>query len=143
MNYQHTQTGFLILWTLLFVVLLFIGLLVFIGIYESIFIMLFIIFLIISFVSLTVTIDEKDLRIQFGYGIYKKRFDLQDITSARTVKNKWYYGWGIHIWFWPYMLIFNVSGFDAVEIKLKSGKKIRIGTDEPEKLEQAIRQSIN
>jgi hypothetical protein len=36
------------------------------------------------------------------------------------------------------MWIYNVSGFDAVEIKLKNGKVYRIGTDEPKKLEQTI-----
>ncbi len=47
----------------------------------------------------------------------------------------WYYGWGIRGWLWPKMWIYNVSGFDAVEIKLKNGKMYRIGTDEPKKLE--------
>jgi len=36
------------------------------------------------------------------------------------------------------MWIYNISGFDAVEIKMKNGKTYRIGTDEPQKLEQAI-----
>jgi hypothetical protein len=36
------------------------------------------------------------------------------------------------------MWIYNVSGFDAVEIKLKNDKIYRIGTDEPKKLEQTI-----
>ena len=142
MNYQHTQPGHLILWTLLFVVLFFVGLLVYTEIYESVFIMLFVILLLTSFASLTVTIDAKDLRIQFGYGIYKKCFDLRDIASSRIVRNKWYFGWGIRVWFWPYMWIFNVSGFNAIEIKLKNGKIYRIGTDEPKELEQAIQRSI-
>ncbi|MEE9525860.1 MAG: hypothetical protein V3V78_04615 [Candidatus Woesearchaeota archaeon] len=87
-------------------------------------------------------IDKEYLRIKFGYGIFKKRFALKEIISARTVRNHWYYGWGIRIWFWPYMLIYNVSGFDAVEIKMKNNKIYRIGTDEPTKLERAITQSI-
>jgi hypothetical protein len=41
------------------------------------------------------------------------------------------------------MWIYNVSGFDAVEITLKNGNTYRIGTDEPKELEQAILQSIN
>jgi len=39
-------------------------------------------------------------------------------------------------------LIFNVSGFDAVEIKMKNGKIYRIGTDEPEKLKNVVTQVI-
>jgi hypothetical protein len=105
-------------------------------------IMTLIILVLASFVSLQVIIDEKYLRIKFGYGIYKKRFSLDDVASAKTAKNHWYYGWGIRVWFWPKMWIYNVSGFDAVEIKLKNSKTYRIGTDEPKKLEQAIIYSI-
>jgi hypothetical protein len=41
------------------------------------------------------------------------------------------------------MWIYNVSGFDAVEILMKSGKRYRIGTDQPEELVQTILQPIN
>jgi hypothetical protein len=105
--------------------------------------MTLILFILASFISLNVTIDESNLRIKFGYGIFKKHFPLHDIASARAVKNHWYYGWGIRIWFWPRMLIFNISGFDAVEIVMKNGKRYRIGTDEPKKMEQAIVQAIH
>ena len=105
--------------------------------------MVLILFILASFSTLTVVIDENYLRIKFGYGIFRKNFLLDDIASVKTVKNHWYYGWGIRLWFWPFMWIYNVSGFDAVEIKMKNGKMYRIGTDEPKKLEQAILQSIN
>jgi hypothetical protein len=35
--------------------------------------------------------------------------------------------------------LFNVSGLDAVEVELVDGKRIRIGTDEPQALVAAIR----
>jgi len=105
-------------------------------------IMVLIIFILASFGTLQVIVDEKYLRIKFGYGIYQKKFSLNDITSAKTVKNHWYYGWGIRGWLWPKMCIYNVSGFEAVEIILKNGKIYRIGTDEPKKMEQTILHSI-
>lgn len=105
-------------------------------------IMVIILALITSFASLTVSIDEKFLRIKFGYGIFKISFNLDEISSAKIVRNHWYYGWGIRFWFWPRMVIFNVSGFDAVEIKTTKGKIYRIGTDEPERLEDAIVQGM-
>ena len=40
------------------------------------------------------------------------------------------------------MWIFNVSGFGAVEIRMKNGKIYRIGTDEPKALESAINREI-
>jgi hypothetical protein len=105
------------------------------------FLMALILFILASLVSLQVIIDGKYLRIKFSFGIYQKKFSLNDIMYAKTVKNHWHYGWGIRRWLWPKMWIYNVSGFDAVEIKLKNGKTYRIGTDEPEKLEQIL-QSI-
>ncbi len=101
-------------------------------------VMVLILCVLASFASLQVVVDEKHLRIKFGYGLYQKQFLLSDVVSAKTVKNHWYYGWGIRGWLWPKMCIYNVSGFDAVEIKLKNGKTYRIGTDEPKKLEHAI-----
>jgi hypothetical protein len=40
------------------------------------------------------------------------------------------------------MWIFNVWGFDAVEIKMKNGKIYRIGTDDAKKLEEIILNTI-
>jgi len=101
--------------------------------------MVLILFILASFITLTASIDENYLRIKFGYGIFRKRFAISEIASAERVKNHWYYGWGIHLWFWPYMWIYNVSGFDAVELVMKNGKVYRIGTNVPEELEAAIK----
>ena len=148
MKYKHTQISYLMLAVTLAVLVLFSWIQITARAeapsYDSgtnfavTAIMALIIFILASFVSLQVTIDEKYLQIKFGYGIYKKSFLLNDIVSAKTVRNHWYYGWGIRVWFWPKMWIYNVSGFDAVEMKLKNGKMYRIGTDEAKKLEQAI-----
>ena len=56
------------------------------------------------------------------------------------MQNTWYHGWGIH-WVgsgWVY----NVSGWEAVEIVMRNGRRHRIGTDDPNGLAQAIRQVI-
>jgi hypothetical protein len=152
MNYKHTQIGYLMIVVTLAVLVFFArvhmmaaaeppspdsgtNLLVTAT-------MALIVFILASFGSLQASIDGEYLRIKFGYGIYQKKFSLNDVISAKTVKNPWYYGWGIRGWWWPKMWIYNVSGFDAVEIKMKNGKTYRIGTDEPQKLEQAILDSI-
>jgi hypothetical protein len=41
------------------------------------------------------------------------------------------------------MWIYNVSGFDAAEIILKNGRVYRIGTDDSNELETAIKRIIN
>ena len=152
MKYKHTQIGYLILVVTLAVLVLFAWAYITAAAeppsvnsgnnFAITTIMVLVLFILASFLSLRVIIDEKYLWIKFGYGIYKKNFLLKDIMSVKIVKNRWYYGWGIRGWLWPKMCIYNVSGFDAVEIKLKNGKIYRIGTDEPKKLEQMILQSI-
>jgi len=37
--------------------------------------------------------------------------------------------------------VYNVSGLEAVEVTLRSGKRFRIGTDEPEALLTALQRA--
>lgn len=89
---------------------------------------------------LTVWIDPEFVRIRFGFGAWRKKFQLDKIQSAAPVRNDWFMGWGIH-WVgngWLY----NIAGLDAVELTFKNGKKTRIGTDEPGKLTAAIESAL-
>ena len=143
MNYKHTQIGYLGIVIFIIGGFVFGGILMQNGFSPSFFaIAAIVLFLLASFISLKVMIEGTHLGVQFGYGLYSKRFLLNEIVSVKIVKNHWYYGWGIRLWFWPYMWIYNISGFDAVEIELSNGKIYRIGTDEPKKLEYAIQQAI-
>lgn len=143
MDYKHTQTGYLTIFVLLAVALIYGVVLTQTGFnFPVIVMMLFVLFVLASFWSLQVTIDKNSVRIKFSYGIFCKQFLLKEIDSAKAVKNHWYYGFGIKLWLWPTMWIYNISGFDAVEITMKNGKRYRIGTDEPKQLERAIMQAI-
>ena len=135
-KYNHTQTGGILFYVIFIIVILF-GFIY----YQSnqiqiVFFMIFIIIVLLSFISLNVTVDNEYLRIKFGYGLIRKKFILRNIEKVEIVKNKWYYGYGIR--FWADMLIFNVSGLDAIQITMKNKKKYRIGTDEPIKLKNAL-----
>lgn len=139
-KYNHRQTG----WVIIGATALVMGL-VFLSIREEGFFSLFLILealILLLFSTLTVNVDDEYVRIRFGIGLIRKRFALKDITSCGTIKTKWYSGWGIHGcpgkgW------LFNVSGFDAIGLTMKDGKKYYIGTDEPEKLFQVINGKIN
>jgi hypothetical protein len=89
-----------------------------------------------SFRSLTVEVDDNELRLQFGDGPIRKRFALADVTGVKTTRTSPLYGWGMRFTFdgWLY----NIYGLDAVELSLSGGKRVLIGTDEPEKLAAAI-----
>lgn len=151
-TYKHTQIGYLMLVVVLAVLALFVWAYVTAQAepvsvdsgtnFAVTAIMVLILLILTSFATLTVSIDENYLRIKFGYGIFARKFALNQIASAQTVKNHWYYGWGMRIWFWPYMWIYNVSGFKAVEIIMKNGRIYRIGTDVPGELESVINHEI-
>jgi len=151
-SYKHTQIGYLMLVVTLAVLMLFAWAYITASAEPPSVdsgpnllvtaVMALIVFILASFTTLTVSIDETYLRIKFGYGIFAKKFLHKEITSVQAVKNRWYYGWGVKVWFWPYMWIYNTSGFNAVEIIMRNGKIYRIGTDEPEKLEAAIKQFV-
>jgi hypothetical protein len=84
-------------------------------------------------------VDGESVRVWFGPGVIRKRIALAEISSWRAVRNPWYVGWGIRAG--PRGMIWNVSGFDAVELDLAGGRHFRIGTDEPEVLVRAIGQA--
>jgi len=152
-SYKHTQIGYLMIFITLAVLVLFTWVHITARAEPPSFysgtnfavsaIMALILFILASFTTLTTFIDEDCLRVKFGYGIFRKKFLLSDIVSAKQVKNHWYYGWGIRLWLWPKMWIYNVSGFDAVEIIMRNGKIYRIGTDVPKELETAVKQAAN
>jgi len=93
-------------------------------------------FLMALFHSLTVRVSRDEIAIAFGIGLIRKRLRTNEIQTAAAVRNRWYNGWGIKKirrgW------LFNVTGWDAVEIQLVNGRRYRIGTDEPELLLAAI-----
>jgi hypothetical protein len=95
----------------------------------------------VLFPSLTVVIQEEELLVQFGSGVIRKRFKLNEIESCQAVRSPWYYGWGIRQT--PQGMLFRVSGLNAVQIKLITGKEYLIGTDAPQELDEAIRQAIS
>lgn len=140
-QYQHIQIGYLMI-TVYTIGILFIACLMAIyGFNWIAFVVLIILGVcLVLFATLTVVIDEDVLEIRFGPGVIRKKFPLKDIESCRVVKNPWYYGWGIRLT--PHGWLYNVSGFHAVEIKMKTGKKYRIGTDVPNDIEKTIKQSI-
>ena len=88
------------------------------------------------FHCLTVEIARGYLRLKFGVGLIRKSFRIKEIENAEPIRTRWWYGWGIRLT--PHGWLFSVSGFDAVKITLRNGRRYAIGTDEPDKLIAAI-----
>jgi hypothetical protein len=92
----------------------------------------------ILFSSMTVQLDEDVLRWHFGPSFWRNRLALAEIQEATAIKTKWYWGYGIKF-FGPRRWLYNVSGTDAVELKLRDGGWVRLGTDDVAGLIQALR----
>ena len=89
------------------------------------------------FSSLTVEVGEGELRWYFGPGLWRYRLALDEIQTVAAVRNHWWNGFGIRMR--PGFRLYNVSGLDAVELRLKSNEIRRIGTDDPQGLEEALK----
>ena len=141
-QYRHTQIGY-------HLIILYSAVVVFIG-YVNVLMgfnpialaaLIVMVFVLRLFSSLTVAVDAKMIKIQFGLGVIRKVFLLKDVETYFVVKNPWYYGWGIR--FTTRGWLFNVSGFSAIELQMKNGKRYRIGTDEPDNLANALTEALN
>lgn len=93
-----------------------------------------------AFSSLTVQVANGELSWYFGPGVMRKRIPLVEIASATPARTALWQGIGIH-WIgvgWLY----NVALGDAVEVLTVRGKRVRIGTDEPVALSNAIERAV-
>lgn len=140
-EYRHTQTGYLVLVAVGGGALCAAAVMALTGFHWlplSVALLLWV--CLVLFSSLTVTVDAEKIVARFGPGVIRKTFLLSDVESCEAVRNQWYWGWGIrwivHGW------LYNVSGLSAVELRMKSGRRNRIGTDEPGELQKAIQRFI-
>jgi hypothetical protein len=88
------------------------------------------------FATLRTSVRDGVFECEFACGLVRRRIPLAEIESVSVVHSPWYYGWGIrwtpHGWLW------NVSGTRGVELRLRGGRRFRVGSDEPERLAEAI-----
>jgi hypothetical protein len=92
------------------------------------------------FPTLTVVVERERLLCFFGCGLIRREIRLSEIQAVSVVRNRWTSGWGLRLipggWMW------NVSGLDAVELRLRNGRRFRIGTDQPAALRAAIAKRV-
>lgn len=136
--YQHTQIGYATLAVLVVIAVIFLvtarsrpsGLLwgwtvlLFIG---------------ILFHSLHVTVDDAAIHLRFGIGLVRRTIPLNTITSCKTITYPpLAYGirWG------PKGTLYNVSGRHAVQLSLRNGRILLIGTDDPQGLLVAVQHKL-
>ncbi len=87
-----------------------------------------------SFRQLTCRDEGDYLRISFGpLPLFRRKLLYSELEKVEPSRSNWKDGWGIHLssrggWVW------NIWGYDCVDIDSTGGKKLRLGTDDPEGL---------
>jgi hypothetical protein len=92
------------------------------------------------FSTLTVVVDYRAVRLWFGFGSLRREVMLADVSAARRVRNSWHAGWGVRAI--PGGRLYNVGGFDAVELEMDNGRVVRVGTDQPDALLAAVKAAL-
>lgn len=141
MEYQHSQRGWFVLPVLVFFAL--VAMVVAsddqssaVAVVAIIVMMLAILALGIYLSRLDVTVADGQVVAAFGFGKPRRAIDLADVVEVRAVRNSWWNGWGVRKI--RNGMMYNVWGFDAVQLELSSGKAFRIGTDDPDGLVAAL-----
>ena len=139
MRYEHTQTGYVVIWSPLAIILIASG-----GLISHhpapVIVSIFLVVCLVLFYRLKISIEDETLCASFGLGVIHKKVRLAEIVSCEPIRIRWWYGWGIHLT--PCGWLYSVSGLDAVAITLRDGKRLALGTDDPHGLVAAIRDSI-
>lgn len=89
--------------------------------------------------KLVFIIVEDKIRISFGILTSSRVIKMSDVKSISTRKYnamKEFWGWGVR--FRNNITCFTVSGSDAIEIELKSGEKLLVGTQKMAEAEVAV-----
>lgn len=85
------------------------------------------------FDSMTVHVSRDDIKIWIGMGLIRKMVMVRNIESAEIVRTRRRQGGRIQGG-----VAYKVGGFDAIELKLRHGELVQIGSDEPQQLLTAI-----
>lgn len=92
------------------------------------------------FHSLNIEVSAGEVRWSFGPVFWKKAIKIESIQQINPITLKWYYGLGIRYigsgW------LYTVSGTSAIQITLKDGSKINLGTNDLNNLMNAIRSQL-
>jgi hypothetical protein len=93
------------------------------------------------FYGITVIVDEKQIIIKLGIGLYKRKIDLSSIQSVESITYPSYYGYGIRLI--NNGILYNVSGKHAIRLKFKNTRRvILIGTNDWDNLKAVIEEKI-
>jgi len=91
----------------------------------------------LTFYRIVIEVDENYITFKLGIGLFKKTYQINDLTSCSSVRCSFISGFGIRKiangW------LYNVSGLDAIELKFNDRKDIiRIGTNKSDEIASLV-----
>ena len=89
-----------------------------------------------AFIRLTTTITAKEIQINFSPFV-NKSIKWEAIEKVEVLDYGFVGGWGIRL-FTSYGTVYNIRGRMGLAITLKNGKKILVGTQQPQALSNAV-----
>ena len=97
----------------------------------------------LCFRQLTVRDEGEGLLICFGpLPLFRRRILYSNIETVERSRTTILDGWGIH----PSPsggVTWNLWGFDCVDVYFKKGRRLRIGTDDPQGLDSFLKQRVS
>lgn len=94
----------------------------------------------VFFSTLTVEVREDAVRLWFGPGVLRRTIPFVEVASAAIAPSPWWHGIGLRLT--PTGMMYNVAVGRTVDLELRSGRRLRIGTDRPEELLAAVQAGI-
>lgn len=88
------------------------------------------------FSGLTISVDHGHVLWSFGPGFFRRAIPVDAIDAIEPVRNPWLSGFGIRRV--GDTRVYAVAGGAALELRLRDGRRIRLGTADPEGLAHAI-----
>lgn len=90
----------------------------------------------LSFSAMTVRVTDRFVHWSFGPGIMRRKIALAQIQSTSITRTTWLEGWGVH--YTSRGWLYNAGGFDAIHITQKDGSQVILGSNDVQRLHQAI-----
>lgn len=94
------------------------------------------------FGTYTVAVTGDDIVVGAGVGLFPTRIPVNAVRSYERVRGPWYSTWSWSTDLPERRMFYNATSFQAVELLLVDGTRVRIGTNEPEALLEALRHVV-
>jgi hypothetical protein len=88
------------------------------------------------FSTLTVEVDQDEIRVRFGIGFYRRAVPLADVLRSEIVRTKLW--WGVGLRWTPAGWLYNIGGREAVRLELVRERPVMIGSDDAAQLKSVI-----